>query len=254
MITASFLFILSLIAYRELAQACGFAGEGRRFSLPECLGYLGIILHYGLLVFTDCGLKGYAVSLMAVFFAEAVVFVVRYPAIGAVQFISSVFSFAYAPMMLSFIYLLRIMPGGRYLAWMPFIAWICDTCAYFAGRALGRHKLAPVLSPKKTIEGAIGGILGSIAAGVGFYFLYAGQVPDISRTDLLIGLIVIAACAGGLSQVGDLTASGLKRHFDIKDYGTLIPGHGGIMDRFDSVIFISPLIYLLAALLLEGGF
>ena len=213
---------------------------------------MGIVLHYGLLVFTDLGMGSLAVSLMAVFLAQALIFVVRYPAVGAQDFVASVFAFAYAPVMLSFIYLIRLLPGGECLVWVPFVAWICDSCAYLAGRALGRYKLCPELSPKKTIEGAIGGVLGSIVAGIVFSFVYAPYVPQVGQGRLTLMLIIITACAGCLSQVGDLTASGLKRHYGIKDYGHLIPGHGGIMDRFDSVIFISPLIYLLAAFLFRG--
>ena len=118
--------------------------------------------------------------------------------------------------------------------------------------ACGRHKLAPVLSPKKSVEGAVGGMAGS--ALVGALFAWAFLVP--AREDA--GVIWVAAliCAVGavISQVGDLAASAIKRNHEIKDYGKIIPGHGGIMDRFDSVLFTAPVIYYLSVVLLRVGF
>lgn len=136
--------------------------------------------------------------------------------------------------------------AGEYsiLIWLVLISAFCtDIFAYFTGFLFGRHKLAPNLSPKKTIEGAIGGTLGSlIACGVFGYIL----VPRIWVHCLIIGLI-----GGLLSQCGDLTASAYKRKMGIKDYGNLIPGHGGIMDRFDSVLFTAPVVYYYIVLVLN---
>lgn len=110
-----------------------------------------------------------------------------------------------------------------------------DVFAYCAGMAFGKHKLCPKISPKKSIEGSIGGILGSvIVCGIFGYFL----MPDF-----FIHCIVIAVLGGVVSQFGDLTASIFKRKMGIKDYGNLIPGHGGIMDRFDSVLFVAPMVF-----------
>ena len=112
----------------------------------------------------------------------------------------------------------------------------------------GKHKLAPVLSPKKSIEGAIGGVAG--AALVGLIYAMVLKNAGISQSNLLWVFPVISAVGAVISQVGDLAASAVKRNFGIKDYGKLIPGHGGIMDRFDSVVFTAPMIYYLAVLLL----
>lgn len=122
------------------------------------------------------------------------------------------------------------------LTWMVIFASFCtDIMAYFTGRTFGKHKLCPNLSPKKTVEGAIGGVLGSaIVGGIFGYFV----MPDIFIHCIIIGIV-----GGIVSECGDLTASAFKRKMDIKDYGTLIPGHGGIMDRFDSVIFVAPAVY-----------
>lgn len=119
-------------------------------------------------------------------------------------------------------------------------AWITDSCAYFVGRAFGKHKLAPVISPKKTIEGSIGGIIGTGAIMCLYGFIvgrFAQAVPDY------LHLAVLGLLCGVISQIGDLSASAIKREYKIKDYGKIMPGHGGVMDRFDSVLFVAPLVF-----------
>ena len=119
-------------------------------------------------------------------------------------------------------------------------SWLTDTCAYFAGRAFGRHKLAPVISPKKTIEGSIGGIMGA-ALSMALYGFLVGRFTALTADyGALVGLGL--AC-GIISQLGDLSMSAVKRQYNIKDYGNIMPGHGGVMDRFDSVLFVAPLVY-----------
>jgi len=126
--------------------------------------------------------------------------------------------------------------GYSVLVWLIFLtAFGTDIMAYFTGYAIGKHKLCPNISPKKTIEGSIGGILGSvILCGLfGHFFAY----------EVFIHCLIIGALGGVISQLGDLTASIFKRKMGIKDYGKLIPGHGGILDRFDSVLFTAPMVY-----------
>lgn len=133
----------------------------------------------------------------------------------------------------------------RIMIWLVFLtAFGTDVMAYFSGMALGKHKLCPNLSPKKSVEGAIGGVLGSmVLCGLFGWFLGQGN-------DMLLACVVIGFVGSIAAQLGDLSASALKRHMGIKDYGTLIPGHGGIMDRFDSVLFTAPLIYYTMTLIL----
>lgn len=122
------------------------------------------------------------------------------------------------------------------LIWLVVLtAFGTDIMAYFSGFLFGKHKLCPKISPKKTIEGAVGGTLGSIILSGLFGFFFA---PEVLVHCLIIGLL-----GGIVSQFGDLTASIFKRKMGIKDYGNLIPGHGGILDRFDSVLFTGPLVY-----------
>ncbi|MBP3729565.1 MAG: phosphatidate cytidylyltransferase [Lachnospiraceae bacterium] len=174
-------------------------------------------------------------------------FVFTYPRYTAGQAAMSFFGIVYVPMMLSYLYRIRMMEDGFALIWLVFIAsWGCDTLAYCAGRLFGRHKMTPELSPKKTWEGAAGGVLGSGLLG----FLYAlafGSHLGFLGTPLLMTPL-ICALGAVISQIGDLAASAIKRSAGVKDYGNLIPGHGGILDRFDSVIITAPLIYYLLLL------
>ena len=180
------------------------------------------------------------------------VYVLTFPKYHAQQVMSAGFSFLYCPVLLSYIYMTRNLTQGIFLVWLIFSAsWGCDTCAYAVGKLLGKHKLAPVLSPKKSIEGAVGGVAG--AALIGFLYAWGLQKAGVTAIsdDAIWAFPLISGVGAVLSQLGDLAASGIKRDHNIKDYGRLIPGHGGIMDRFDSVIVTAPLIYYLCIILLE---
>lgn len=127
--------------------------------------------------------------------------------------------------------------------WLVFLtAFGTDIMAYFSGYAFGKHKLCPKISPKKTIEGSIGGTLGSV--------LFCGLFGYFFLPEFITHCMIIGALGGVVSQFGDLTASIFKRKMGIKDYGNLIPGHGGIMDRFDSVLFTAPMVYYYMVLIL----
>jgi phosphatidate cytidylyltransferase len=135
--------------------------------------------------------------------------------------------------------------GGMTLLSIFAVIWICDSSAYFGGRAMGRHKLFERISPKKTWEGAIWGLVGAIAASVGAKYLMLHYLT--LGESIGIGLIV-----GIIGQVGDLAESLLKRDAGVKDSSTIIPGHGGVLDRFDSLLFVSPVVYLyLGAILMR---
>lgn len=130
------------------------------------------------------------------------------------------------------------------LVWLIFLsAFGTDIMAYFTGYFFGKHKLCPKISPKKTIEGSIGGIIGSVLiCGIFGYFI----MPFV-----LIHCIIIGVMGGIVSQFGDLTASLFKRKMGIKDYGNLIPGHGGVLDRIDSLLFTAPFIYYYIMLIIK---
>ena len=243
------MLILSLIAFRELTKACGVIAEGQKNNALEAVGYAGIVLYY--LVVYGSENPVYWVGMLAlIFLGMMFVYVFSFPRFRAEQVMTAFFCAFYAPVLFTFIFLTRNLPNGIYMVWMIFISsWICDTCAYLTGMAIGKHKLAPVLSPKKSIEGAVGGVVGSALVGAAFGYFALERVFADQNVTWIAALI----CGVGavISQVGDLAASGIKRNHDIKDYGKLIPGHGGIMDRFDSVLFTAPIIYYLAILLIH---
>ena len=133
--------------------------------------------------------------------------------------------------------LTRYMTNGVYIFALVFVAaWMCDVFAYFTGRFFGKHKLAPHLSPKKTVEGSIGGIVFAIVGCV-LYGLAVESFTDLSANYIVLALIGLSLSI--ISQIGDLWASLIKREHGIKDYSQMLPGHGGVMDRFDSILAIS---------------
>lgn len=131
--------------------------------------------------------------------------------------------------------------GGEYLYLLAFLgAWVTDIFAYFTGMLLGRHKLIPDVSPKKTVEGAVGGVVFCTLSFVGFGLIYNHfWVADGGKTIPLVAMAIVGFLVSIVSQVGDLSLSLLKRKYGIKDFGKVFPGHGGVMDRFDSVLAVS---------------
>ena len=141
--------------------------------------------------------------------------------------------------------LIRYINNGKFILFLVFIAsWVTDTFAYLTGTLIGKHKLIPEVSPKKTVEGAIGGTLSAVL----FFPLFGFVVGAVSGGDVkanYLVLVIYAVILAVVAQIGDLLASLIKREYKIKDYGSLLPGHGGIMDRFDSVMSVSVLTMLL---------
>lgn len=145
--------------------------------------------------------------------------------------------------------LIRIlyMQDGRIYILLPLLAaWGSDTCALFAGMKFGKHKLAPVVSPKKTVEGSVGGVLGAMVLCI-IYAIVIHFVCDYPMGETILQYAVIGLFGSILGQIGDLSFSVVKRGSGIKDYGKIFPGHGGVLDRFDSVIFVAPAIELIIA-------
>ncbi|MGP1588712.1 MAG: phosphatidate cytidylyltransferase [Oribacterium sp.] len=204
------------------------------------VGYLTTVIYYLLVWFR----MGEYMALMSVLSLMGMFafYVITYPEYKVDHVAKAFLSVVYAGIMLSYLYQTRNLPDGRYFVWLIFIAsWGSDTCAYCAGILFGRHRMTPVLSPKKTVEGAVGGVVGAALLGALYAFLFRHHFTEGSNPALSSAV----ACAIGalISMIGDLTASGIKRDYAVKDYGTLLPGHGGIMDRFDSVIFTAPAVF-----------
>ena len=241
---AAFLLFISLVGYLELTKTMQVRKENEKINLFEIIGLVGIVAYYVIMY-----LIGFNANLvwvcMITFLAVMSTYVFGFVNFHANQVSAAVMAFAYAPVCLSFIYATRELEFGIYLVWLILIcSWGCDTCAYCVGVLFGKHKMAPVLSPKKSIEGAVGGVVG--AAGLGALYGWFVNTKVEASVNFIILFAIICAVGALISMVGDLAASAIKRNYDVKDYGKLIPGHGGVMDRFDSVIFAAPIIYFLA--------
>ncbi len=232
--------IISCIGMFELFRVFEFEK-----TIMSVVPYIAAILYY-------CNLKwAFIPDIMILFMGFLIVlmfvYVLSYPKYDAKQLMAAFFGMFYVGIMLSYVYQIRTLNNGLYLAFLVFLcSWGCDTCAYCVGVLIGKHKMAPKLSPKKSIEGAIGGVLGSALLTALYCSIFSSKM-NIDAEEIVI-LSIIAAIAGLISMVGDLCASAIKRNYDIKDYGHLIPGHGGILDRFDSMIITAPIIYYLAFL------
>lgn len=230
--------LISLIGMSELYKILKVNNK-----LVGFVGYLACIVYYSLL-YLD--LQEYAMFLLITFLLVLmIVYVLTYPKYRSEQIFMVFFGFSYVAIMLSHIYLVRELEDGLWLVWLLFIgAWGSDTCAYLVGMTVGKHKLSPILSPKKSIEGSIGGILGAALIGFIYGIAIRGKLDTFSNPQVVFA--IICGLSSVVSQIGDLAASAIKRNYEIKDYGKLIPGHGGILDRFDSIIFTAPIVYYLA--------
>ena len=241
-----------------------FAGNTVMFFLAAILGLIGLYEVYKVHNFekTALGIGGYIAALIYIvcawfdfsqsalcavaagFLILMCIYVFSFPKFKSDQVTMVYFGILYVAVMLSFIYQTRNLEDGLFLVGLVFLcSWGCDTCAYCVGVLIGKHKMAPKLSPKKSIEGAVGGLAGAALLGA----LYALAINRWGGTTVSPAEFALICFVGGMiSMIGDLAASAIKRDHDIKDYGKLIPGHGGILDRFDSVIFTAPVIYFMA--------
>lgn len=241
-ILLGFLCLISLIGLFELYRIWGI----HKGSLMGILGYAAAFSYYALMYF---GLDEYWLMVVLLLLTLVMaLYVLRFPKYHIDTVMVVLFGFFYVAVMLSCIYRIRQLESGIYLVWMVFLcSWISDTCAYLVGVTMGKHKFVPKLSPKKTIEGVIGGIAGTVLCGA-IYGLILENNADVVFP--VASCMIIGGIGSMFSQIGDLAASAIKRNYNIKDYGKLIPGHGGILDRFDSVIFVSPIILYLCTFIL----
>jgi len=172
------------------------------------------------------------------------IYVCMFPKYKDTDVMRACFSFMYATVLLSFVLRIRSMEAGLVLAFFVLISsWVNDIFAYFVGSAIGKHKFSPKVSPNKSVEGFIGGVVGAGFIGFLYGVVFAKYIP---LSSLYCG--IIAALGAIPAVIGDLAASAIKRNNNIKDYSNLIPGHGGIIDRIDSILFTAPIIYYLVEL------
>lgn len=219
-------YIATFVYYTWYLILHEFRGEDFYDRITEIGGILAVI--GGLLL----------ISVLAIY-------VFMFPKIDSKQVTMAFFGFFYVVVCMAYIYRLRDIDSGAYSVWLIFISsWGADTMAYLTGILIGKHKIAPVLSPKKTLEGCIGGVVGAMLIGFIYSSIFSEQLGEYFENPVAI-FTIVSAVASVVSMIGDLAASAFKRNMEIKDYGRLIPGHGGVLDRFDSVIFVAPVIYAL---------
>lgn len=231
--------ILSMTALHEVLWSTGFVKNPKISGMAIVLaGLIPVWVYQGEPMFP---------ALAAFFFYVVLLFSVAmrsHYAVTMEKMGGSFFLTIMIPFFLSTFIRLREMPDWGLYILLPFwVAWLSDAFALFAGLLFGRHKLAPELSPKKTVEGAVGGVAGAVVTILlyGVVVSYFGWAPTVRYECLTL----YALLGAPLAQFGDLAFSYIKRQYHIKDYGTIFPGHGGVLDRFDSVIFCAPLVELL---------
>ena len=243
-----FMVIVSLIGVYEMAKAVGVHNRKKTVNLLEVAIYLATVGMYLVLMIGDTeNMDANFIAVITAFILVVfAIYVFTYPLYKATDIMGTIFTVMYIPLMGSFLYRLRAFEDHCLIMTFLVLLVACgsDIFAYFVGSALGKHKLAPILSPKKSIEGAVGAVVcTSVVCTVYALALCAYDVVDVKYIWMFA---IIGAVGSIVSQIGDLTASAIKRNYEIKDYGNLIPGHGGVMDRIDSILIVSPMIYLLA--------
>lgn len=231
------LLLFSMVATKELYDVTQVNSKGFRI-----LGYISNICYFKYIEYLYNNLGLYLCGVLSVGLA---LYTYKHKKYNIKDLSMVILGLLYPAFMFGCIVLLYNSELSMFWVASVFLIACCsDTCAYFTGMMLGKHKLAPILSPKKTIEGSIGGIIGT---GIATYLLiscFFSKHPILrDNIYIVVGVYMIIAL---LSQIGDLIASAIKREYGAKDYGDILPGHGGILDRFDSILFISPLVYLLS--------
>ena len=227
--------VLSLIALYEVLKAYGYHKH-----IPFCISGVLSAVAFGCAEYIK---PEYNLALIFIlFFVYSLMMLFKHEEIESKDICTVFVLTLLIPFVFSSIANIKKMENGNIYVWLPFIAaWVTDTFAYFTGRFFGRHKLCEKISPKKTVEGAVGGLIGAV---IGFVIFALSMEKSFGVNFNYINLVILAVTASILSQIGDLFASSIKRENNIKDFGNLMPGHGGVLDRFDSLLFSVPYILI----------
>ena len=241
---AALLTLMCIIGVIEMYKAVSGAPNKRIFAVT-CI-FAGLT-PFAVYFIGYNGLPAIIMPLMAYNFAEAIIAYEKEQTIKLEDVLLSLFAGALIPYFLSAMLSLKMMEKGAYLVILVcVITMISDSGGYFVGYFLGKRKITPHVSPNKSLEGYVGSFLSAIL-GVMIYGLIVSLIGkfDVSYLRLLL----YAVCGNIFTQLGDLSFSLIKRQYGVKDFGNLLPGHGGILDRFDSMIFTAPVIYILISLI-----
>ena len=232
-ITAAVLIVAALINY-ELFKAQGFLEK-------KALAVLGILTPALYIPYKFLSHGGFCAVLYGYIIILCALMVFDHKRVSFSDIAKTIFVSVLVTVFLCHIIMVRELEKGAALMWAIFVgACVSDTGAYFAGTFFGRHKLIPAISPKKTVEGAVGAVVLNVIGFLTYGFILNKILGVQANMYLLAILGVLCSFA---AQLGDLTASAIKRECEIKDFGAIMPGHGGVMDRFDSIMLVAPLVY-----------
>lgn len=236
-----FILLISLMGMYEYNKAFKSAG----YNVVPIVGYISCfsILLMGLNIPTDITILISRIAIPSVLIVTFIYSILSKLKITIIDVAITILSIVYIPFLFSFLKLILMMEHGRLFIWFVIMgAFACDTFAFLIGCKFGKRKLCPEVSPKKTIEGSIAGILGVVITYIIIYVI-ARFCLNIYLNIWI--LMLMAIISGIIGQFGDLAASSIKRFCNIKDFGLIMPGHGGILDRCDSIMFVAPIVYMI---------
>ena len=246
-----FVALLSCIAVWEIEKATGLSNKLIVVSSLVFSAIIPFLVHF------DVNVPVAAVGGLYVIIT-LILMLVRFEQTRFEQAVIAIFSSVCVPYSFSLMIVFRDIDkhfdgfkrieGIFLLIFVFFASWMTDAFAYFVGRKLGKHKLCPKISPKKTVEGLIGGISGAVLLSELLLFVFKKFFFESGSAFTYVEVAIFAIILSGISVFGDLAASTIKRNFGVKDFGNLLPGHGGIMDRFDSALFVMPVAYAVISL------
>jgi phosphatidate cytidylyltransferase len=232
--------VVALMALREFYFA--FSKKDR---LIHIIGYLATVGYFGSIYIFGVG-EWLLIALTMFIITVKTCLVVFFRKLPISECITAVYGFLYIPFMLSFLVIVREHDFGLFYVWLIFTASFgCDTFAYLIGSLFGKNKLKNTPSPSKSYEGLIGGVIGATLIGLVYGLIISRFFGEYDAAAYFVPVAAAVSLLGAVfSIIGDLAASAIKRHCDIKDFGSVFPGHGGFMDRVDSIVTVAPLIYM----------
>jgi len=240
--------VMALLGLRELYTALSGKHEPIHF-----IGYVFTVCYFAVIYLFGSGHEQ-LIALTIFIIAAQTCMVIFFKKLSLKECISIVYGVLYIPFLLSFIMLVREQNLGQYYVWLIFIsAFGCDTFAFITGTTIGKHKLVGSPSPSKSLEGLIGGIAGAAIVGGIYGFIVVRFFSEhFNSMVFVVQAVVICAGTAVFCAVGDMAASAIKRYTGIKDFGNVFPGHGGVLDRIDSIVIAAPIVYMAVWLLIRG--